>query len=118
MEDEAALIKNKYQKKSSQVGTSSTTITKNDLFTFNFSQPQQSLQPKKEASQNKMLNPKDLSIQEKKLLAGISGKKKSNADGTLDDKEEDMMIALQLLNQYKKDPNFIQKELQNQKKIT
>lgn len=33
-----------------------------------------------------------------------------------EEKQADMMIALELLNKYKKDPSFIQKELQQQKK--
>ena len=49
------------------------------------------------------LKVKDLTKQEKRLIASTV-----NVE---DEKAEDVMIALQLLNQYKKDPNFIQKEL-------
>jgi hypothetical protein len=42
-----------------------------------------------------------MSRHEKKLLADMSRGKGG------EEKEEDVMIALSLLNQYKKDPNFI-----------
>ena len=96
MEDEAALIKSKYSRKKEGV------ITRQDLFVFN---------PPPMASQSKPLNHKELSSQEKKLIAEMTRGK-----GASDEKQEDMMIALELLNKYKKDPAFIQKELQQQKK--
>ncbi|CDW77766.1 UNKNOWN [Stylonychia lemnae] len=117
VEDEAASIKHKYQKPKYE----QTSITKNDLFNFNFShQPTDQLIQKNSASVQKFqetsnkysvsdnqMNSKNLSKNDKKMIADVIQE---------DDKAEDMMIALSLLNKYKKDPNFIQKELQTHQK--
>ena len=97
IEDEATQIKSKYGKNPSKIAA-----TASDLFSLptTHSKPiQQSV------IQSKPL--KNLTKNEKLVLA---------ASTQNEDTAEEALLALSLLQQYKRDPNFIQKELKDQAK--
>lgn len=104
VEDQAAQIKGKYGASSN--ASKGYSLTSADLLfsgTATFGAA-----PKSTAPSTKPLKTSTLSKQEKLVLA--------SATHSSEEQAEDAMLALSLLQQYKKDPSFIQKELKDQAK--
>ena len=101
IDNEAEQIKSKYSKQTQKQWANPKT---SDLFNYD----EFSKNFEKGNSTKPTLKTKNLTKAEKLIFAGTLHED--------EEKAEDALIALQLLHQYKKDPNFIQKEMKQQAK--